>query len=86
MFVTGNGNFYIHLKKPQQDAVETNASEEHTVFIARSEDIASSFTTEDGGSMFLRNAGLYLEVRMALQPRRPTSTCSPLWKPDTFCI
>jgi hypothetical protein len=29
---------------------------------------------EDGGSMFLRNVGIYLQVHTALHPRRPTST------------
>jgi hypothetical protein len=30
-----------------------------------------------GGSIFLRNVGIYLQVHTALQPRRPTSTFSP---------
>jgi hypothetical protein len=30
--------------------------------------------TEDGGSMFLQNAGIYLQVHMALQPRRSPPT------------
>jgi hypothetical protein len=34
------------------------------------------FSPEDEGSMFLRNAGIYLQVHMALLPRRPTSTVS----------
>jgi hypothetical protein len=29
---------------------------------------------EDGGNMLLRNVGIYLQVVMALQRRRPTST------------
>jgi hypothetical protein len=32
------------------------------------------FTLEDGGSIFLRNAGIYLQVHTALQPRMPTIT------------
>jgi hypothetical protein len=32
------------------------------------------FRPEDGDSMFLQNAGIYLKVHTALQPRRPTST------------
>jgi hypothetical protein len=31
------------------------------------------FRAADGGSMFLRNVGIYLLVHMALQPRRTTS-------------
>jgi hypothetical protein len=30
------------------------------------------FGAENGGSMFLQNAGIYLQVHMALQPSRPT--------------
>jgi hypothetical protein len=37
--------------------------EEHTI---------STFWTEDGGSMFFRNVGIYLQVHTAVQPRRPT--------------
>jgi hypothetical protein len=40
-------------------------SEERTVSI---------FSLEHGGSMLLRNVGIYLRVHTALQPRRPTST------------
>jgi hypothetical protein len=29
---------------------------------------------EDGGSMFLRNTRIYLQIHMASQPIRPTST------------
>jgi hypothetical protein len=32
---------------------------------------------EDGGSMFLWNVGIYLQVYTALQPTRPTLTCRP---------
>lgn len=32
---------------------------------------------EDGGSMFLRNFSIYLQVHMALQSKRPTSTPPP---------
>jgi hypothetical protein len=35
---------------------------------------SSPFTPEDGGSVFLRNVGMYLQVHMVLQTRRPTST------------
>jgi hypothetical protein len=35
------------------------------------------FNPKNGGSMFLRNTGTYLQVHTALQPRRPTSTPSP---------
>jgi hypothetical protein len=31
------------------------------------------FRAEDGGSMFLRNFGIYLQVHTALQSRTPTS-------------
>jgi hypothetical protein len=31
---------------------------------------------EDGGTMFLRNVGICLQVYTALQPRTPTSTTS----------
>jgi hypothetical protein len=34
----------------------------------------SGFRTEDGGSMFLRNVGIYLQVHTALLPRRSTKT------------
>jgi hypothetical protein len=33
---------------------------------------ASNFKPEDGGSMFLRNVSIYLQVHTALLPRRPT--------------
>jgi hypothetical protein len=39
-----------------------NLSEEHTVSI---------LGPEDGGSISLRNVGIYLQVHIALQPRRP---------------
>jgi hypothetical protein len=42
--------------------IDTNVSEVH---------ITSTFNPEDGGSIFLWNIGIYLKVRMALQPRRP---------------
>jgi hypothetical protein len=35
------------------------------------------FRAEDGGSIFLRNVGIYLQVHTVLQPRRPTSTSLP---------
>jgi hypothetical protein len=31
---------------------------------------------EDGGSMFLRNVGMYLQIYTALQPRSPSSKVS----------
>jgi hypothetical protein len=30
------------------------------------------FKAEDGGSMFLKNVGIYLQVHTALQPKGPT--------------
>jgi hypothetical protein len=33
-----------------------------------------TFSLEDGGSMFLQNVVIYLQIRMVLQTRRPTST------------
>jgi hypothetical protein len=38
---------------------------------------------EDEESMFLRNAGIYLQVPTVLQPRRPTLASSPPWEPQT---
>jgi hypothetical protein len=32
------------------------------------------FSAEDGGSMFLRNFGVHLQVHATTQPRRPTFT------------
>jgi hypothetical protein len=32
--------------------------------------------SEDEGSMFLHNNGMYLQVHMALRPRRRTLTCT----------
>jgi hypothetical protein len=46
---------------------------------------ASFFRAEDGGSIFLQNIGIYLQVNMALQRRRPTSTSSP-WDPQILYI
>jgi hypothetical protein len=44
------------------------------------------FTPEDGDSMFLRNAGIYLQVHTALQPRRPTRTSSSQWgSQNSYC-
>jgi hypothetical protein len=37
------------------------------------EHTASIFRVEDGGSIFPRNVGIYLQVYTMLQPRRPTS-------------
>jgi hypothetical protein len=34
---------------------------------------------EDGGSMFLRNVGINLQVHTALQPKKSTSAYSPPW-------
>jgi hypothetical protein len=39
---------------------------------------ASIFSPEYGGSMFLRNIGVYLQVHMASQPRIPTSTTNTM--------
>jgi hypothetical protein len=44
---------------------DTNVSENYT---------ASIFSPEEGHGMFLRNAGIYLRVHTALQPRITTST------------
>jgi hypothetical protein len=35
--------------------------------------ILYAVTTEDGGSMFLRDVGTRLQAQTALQPRRPTA-------------
>jgi hypothetical protein len=40
--------------------------------------LGSSGMWKNGGSMFLRNVCVYLQVHMALLPRRPTSTSSLL--------
>jgi hypothetical protein len=42
----------------------------------------SHFNSKDGDSMFLRNVGVYQQVHTALQPRRPTLICSPVWQPQ----
>jgi hypothetical protein len=34
------------------------------------------FSPADGGSMFLQNVGIYLQVNIPLQPTRPTLTSS----------
>jgi hypothetical protein len=36
--------------------------------------IGTYFSPEDGGSMLLRNVGIYLQIYKVLQPRRPMST------------
>jgi hypothetical protein len=36
------------------------------------------FSSEDGGDMFLRNVGIYLQDHTALQPGRPTATFHPV--------
>jgi hypothetical protein len=38
----------------------------------RFEVLTAGFSPEDGNSMFLRKAGIYLQVHTALQTRRPT--------------
>jgi hypothetical protein len=43
--------------------VDTNVSAEH---------ISCVFRVEDGGSMFFRNIGVYLQIHTALQYRRST--------------
>jgi hypothetical protein len=40
------------------------------------------FSPGDGGSVFLWNVGIYLQVRTALLRRGPTSTSSPPWEPQ----
>jgi hypothetical protein len=62
---------------PFELQVDNNVSGKHTVSIFRAE--------YDGDSMFLRNAGVYLQVYTALQPRRTTSTSSPPWEPQISC-
>jgi hypothetical protein len=37
---------------------------------------------EDGGSMFLRNVCIYLQIHTALQPRIPTTPCPKYEPPD----
>jgi hypothetical protein len=41
----------------------------------------SIFSPEDGGSIFLRNVGIYRRVYMAPKPRRTSSSSLP-WKPQ----
>jgi hypothetical protein len=53
--------------------VDSHVLEEHT---------ASIFSTEDGGSKFLQNTGIYLQAHMLLLSRRPTSTSTLLWEPQ----
>jgi hypothetical protein len=48
-----------------------NVSEEHTASILDLQE-----------AVLLRNV-IYLQVHAALQPRRPTSTPSPPWEPQT---
>jgi hypothetical protein len=41
---------------------------------------------KNGGSMFLQNSNIYLQVHMVLQPRRPTSTYSMPWESQiSYC-
>jgi hypothetical protein len=51
-------------------------------FVSATEQLLLNITTfslEDGGSTFLRNVGIYLQVHTALVSRRPTSTSSRPW-------
>jgi hypothetical protein len=52
----------------------------HTLYLDKCELVRRNqhFSPEDGGSMFLENVGIYLQVHMALLPRRPTLTSSQL--------
>jgi hypothetical protein len=52
--------------------INTNILEKH---------IVSIYSPEDGDNMFLWTIGTYLQVPTVLQPRRPTLTSSPAWKP-----
>jgi hypothetical protein len=45
-------------------------------------DTGYAFSPENGGSMFFWIIGIYLQVHMALQLRRPTLTSSLLWEPQ----
>jgi hypothetical protein len=45
-----------------------------------------SFCPEDGGSMFLRNVGIYPQVYTALQPKRPTSTSPSPWERQSLIL
>jgi hypothetical protein len=54
--------------------VDTNVSEEHSLSI---------FRAEDGGSMFLRNVGVYLQDHAALQHRKTNIYVS--WKGLLTC-
>jgi hypothetical protein len=38
----------------------------------------SEVSSEDGGIMFHRNAAIYVQVYTSLQPKRPTSSFSPM--------
>jgi hypothetical protein len=48
--------------------VDASVAKEHDASIFR------GFCPEKGCSMLLRNGGIYPQVHMALQPRKPTST------------
>jgi hypothetical protein len=43
-------------------------------------------SSEDGGSMFVRNVAIYLQVHTALLLRRTTSTSSSPWQPNNIDI
>lgn len=63
----GSEDFFVDLLNwtPFRFVGDTNILEKHTIFI---------FCAEDGGSMFLQNAGIYLQTHMSLQSRRQTLT------------
>jgi hypothetical protein len=65
-FPTGTDNFLIppHWLAKSQTLHKLSTSQQ------------PHFCPEDGDSMFLRNMSIYLQVHMALQPRRQTSTCA----------
>jgi hypothetical protein len=44
------------------------------------------FNSEYVGSMFLRNAGIYVQVHTVLQPRRTTPISSSPWQPKDSCV
>jgi hypothetical protein len=46
---------------------------------------ASVFSPEDGGSMFLRNFGIYLQIHTVLLPRRPTLIRAEHLSPNSEC-
>jgi hypothetical protein len=57
--------------------VGTNISEERTAINFRTEVGFWEFIPENGGSIFLLNVGIYVQVCVALLSRRSTSTFLP---------